>query len=1106
MNFRMPLLLASALAAGACSTESDRATGTAGAVAGTEARPRAIALAPRLSMNDAATRHRFAGLPDRGDLVVYPTSRVVRHDGAYTWHRVDLSESHARSAVGGVLSMRMPSGEQVKFRYERHVEHASGDWTWIGSVVGRRAEEAIITFGAKAAFGSIAHPGKEPVRLTIRDGVSWLVSTDPRQIALLNNVGTRPTAPDFVVAPDLVTRAAASAAAASDDGTMMSTSSSTVNGVTRLDLLLGYTPGFVDYYGGQSQALTRLNNMVDITNEAYVNSQMPTQIRLVKTLLVNYTDSNSNKTALEEVTGFQAPSTSTTPNPAFTELRNAREQFGADLVSVVRRFNTPENDGCGIAWLIGGGRKGLISASSEYFGYSIVSDGKDVGADGKTYFCRDETLAHEIGHNLGSAHDRDTADGEDNVLQTNEYGVFDYSFGYKTASGSGNFFTVMAYGDSGQTRYRAFSNPRVTFCGGLACGVEGGADNARSQTNTFPSVAAFRGEKVNDPPPPPPPTPVAAAGRDINGDGRSDVMWINPDIGELHYFLLNGSSTIGGKGDYFVPVGFRVAAAADFSGDGRADVLWENGVEVRMSLATTSGTYAASQVVMAYPAGWQLMRSGDINADGRGDMVWFNPDTGEIHYFVMAGTSIAGGRGAYYLPKGYRVQAIADTNGDGRADIVSSNGADVRISLAQADGGFAVATPVFSNPAGWTLAGSADVNGDKTSDLIWHHQDLGEVHVHCLQGATITCNRGGYYLPRGQLVRQFGDFNGDGRVDILSSNGLDVRVSLANPNGFDASAPLMNYVTGWLIGEDHIRRPAGVGDVNRDNRSDLLWFNGTTREFHYHLMNGAQIIGGRGAFFAPTGFVPAGVGDFNGDGRFDMVLAGNGEGRVMLAQSDGSWAVSGAVFTLPAGWQVAGAGDIDGDGKSDIVVHSASLRETHVFFMVGTAIVSQRGGYFMPEGFSIRAIADLDRDGLADLVWADAVEVRVSLARPADAFAASVRVMNNFAGWTLAGATDMDGDRRADFLWHNGSTGELFYYFMNGTVALGGQGGYVMPVGTTIRAVGDFNADGRSDLVWSNGSRIMTSMGQAAGGLGPPIDVSGVVQGWRIVDTRSPLN
>ena len=36
-----------------------------------------------------------------------------------------------------------------------------------------------------------------------------------------------------------------------------------------VDVLLGYTNGFASQLGGESQAITRLNNLVAITNQAY---------------------------------------------------------------------------------------------------------------------------------------------------------------------------------------------------------------------------------------------------------------------------------------------------------------------------------------------------------------------------------------------------------------------------------------------------------------------------------------------------------------------------------------------------------------------------------------------------------------------------------------------------------------------------------------------------------------------------------------------------------------------------------------------------------------------------------------------------------------------
>src|SRR5690606_14527308 len=158
-----------------------------------------------------------------------------------------------------------------------------------------------------------------------------------------------------------------------------------------------------------------------------------------------------------------------------------------------------------------GGGQSQIVAGHEAYGYSVISDSNGtLGSDGGHY-CQDETLVHEIGHNLGSAHDRDTAMGDDGVLDSDEYGRYPYSFGHKTGAGGGNFYTVMAYGDTGQSSYRVFSNPQVSTCGGRACGVANVADNARSLRQTIPLIAAFRDEVVGR----------IALRDDFNGDGVS---------------------------------------------------------------------------------------------------------------------------------------------------------------------------------------------------------------------------------------------------------------------------------------------------------------------------------------------------------------------------------------------------------------------------------------------------------------------------------------------------------------------------------------------------------------------------------------------------------
>lgn len=770
--FRQIALFALLAFAAGCSRDGGMERGS---IAASSAQTPSL-LSPSLASRPPARISTFAGLPDKGSLVEYP-SRVVRRDGAYTWHRASLSEQHALQAiVDGRLTVTTPSGETLDFRYERHVEHPSGDWTWVGKLESAaEGEETILTFGEKAAFGTIAQPGKEPLRLTVRDGVSWLVETDRKALGAISNAATRSRGPDFFVPPKLGNQRSAIDASPSMESASESTATATAAAANTVDVVLGYTIGFATALGGQSQAVTRLNFLVDVTNQSYVNSQVDAQVRLVHTLQVDYPDATANGTALEELTGFRAPSTQTTPAAAFSALRAARNQYGGDLVSLVRKFNTPENDGCGIAWLIGGGRTG-IDASDEYFGYSVVSDGTDMGTDGKTYFCRDETLAHELGHNMGSQHDRTAA----TVDGTLKYGVYPYSFGYKTAVGAGNFYTVMAYGETGQTRYRVFSNPRTTYCGGYACGVADEADNARSLSQAIPIVSGFRSTVV--------PPAVRLARNDIDGDGKSDMLW--HDGLSLSYWFMNGIASNRICCQY-VGQSFRPVATGDMTGDGRVDLIWA-GASGEMHLWRSTGFgFQGEQLPFTYPGGWILFAAEDINGDGKVDLLW--RDGVNLSYWIMdvrSPTRVAG----QYVGPGYVPLAVRDFTGDGLADILWK-GSDGDMHIWVSNGTTFVGRQLpWNYPAGWNLVATGDINGDRKADLMWYD---GNTLVYWLMDGTSPIASGSQPVVNFTVVSA-ADYTGDGLVDLVwkGVNG-DMHLWRSTDAGFVGQQFGVDYPSGW---------------------------------------------------------------------------------------------------------------------------------------------------------------------------------------------------------------------------------------------------------------------------------------------------------------------
>lgn len=71
--------------------------------------------------------------------------------------------------------------------------------------------------------------------------------------------------------------------------------------------------------------------------------------------------------------------------------------------------------------------------------------------------------------------------------------------------------------------------------------------------------------------------PVKAQTRDLNGDGRADLLWRNTATGQNAVWFMNGSASIGGG--LLATVGdpeWDIVASDDFDGDGRADLLWHH--------------------------------------------------------------------------------------------------------------------------------------------------------------------------------------------------------------------------------------------------------------------------------------------------------------------------------------------------------------------------------------------------------------------------------------------------------------------------------------------------------------------------------------------------
>jgi hypothetical protein len=281
--------------------------------------------------------------------------------------------------------------------------------------------------------------------------------------------------------------------------------------------------------------------------------------------------------------------------------------------------------------------------------------------------------------------------------------------------------------------------------------------------------------------------------KDFNGDGRPDIV-VGTQSGGLYIFrnttqalstviTFAGPQTITGVNIYSL-------AGGDLDGDSLPDLAicsTGNQFLVYKNVSTLGGSISFSSAIS--PIGSTTFYSvaiNDLDADGRPDVVMGGNTGSAVYIFRNTSNSTTLSFSAAItnytiISTGYAL-AVGDIDGDGKPDLVTANDySTANISILR---------NTSSGPGVITFAPSINFNSGS-------HQSRG---------------------------LSLGDFNGDGKLDIATSNRPNGAVVMVRPNtavsGTIDSNSLGAYVQLSTAGS--YAEAVAIGDINGDGKPDIV--------------------------------------------------------------------------------------------------------------------------------------------------------------------------------------------------------------------------------------------------------------------------------------------
>lgn len=342
---------------------------------------------------------------------------------------------------------------------------------------------------------------------------------------------------------------------------------------------------------------------------------------------------------------------------------------------------------------------------------------------------------------------------------------------------------------------------------------------------------------------------------------------------------------------------------------------------------------------------------GDFDGDGKTDYLqWHTPQLNfQYNLLLSTGAAFSAPIATGLNPDNAVPLIPADYDGDGKTDVMVYSGSRSRFNLRLSNGagfGPVIQTDVKNFDDAYRNVLPGDFNGDGRTDLLVWNSTRAKFDTYFSNGtnfdppvATNVTVDGNATYNRDHMYP--GEFNGDGQTDLLVFNLSRGKYDICYSTGTGFTAPvptdIVNYANAY--------GPGISGDFNGDGLTDFMGYDNfsTVGFYRLYLCNGSgfqpqittAVTGGQDSL----GVKYRQSVDFNGDGKMDMANWHTPFNNFRL----NIWISNGTGFYPAVATPIQRAddvlnevGDFNGDGKTDMLIyHWPTSSRMNLFLNIG---------------------------------------------------------------------------------------------------------------------------------------------------------------------------